>query len=333
MNRVLITGVAGMIGSHLLDALLEKNTYDVIGIDDLSYGKLANINHHVKSPNFKFYRVNVSDFETLKILTRDVDTIVHLAAVKKVGEADSSMDTLKVNERGTQNILEAARMWGCKVFFASTSDVYGMSPDLPFREDGDLLLGPSMIKRWSYSVSKLYSEQMAFAYYKDYGVPIVIVRYFGGFSPRSSFSWSGGHIPIFVDAILNDREVPIHGDGSQSRSMAYVDDLITGSVLAMENEKAIGEIFNLGNDEEMTVLDSAKLIHEVAETGKELKLKFVPMEEVFGKKYKDILRRRPDLSKAKRFLGYEPKTNMREAIKKIIDLRREELKSSSNRIS
>ena len=321
MEQVLITGVAGMIGSHLLDALLEKS-YKVIGIDNLSYGKLNNIRHHMDNPNFKFYRVNVSDFETLKILTRDVDMIVHLAAVKKVGEADSSMDTLKVNERGTENVLEAARMWGCKVFFASTSDVYGMSPDLPFREDGDLLLGPSMIKRWSYAVSKLYSEQMAFAYYKDFGVPIIIVRYFGGFSPRSSFSWSGGHIPIFVNAVLNGEEVPIHGDGSQSRSMAYVDDLIEGTVLALENDKAVGEIFNLGNDEEMTVLESAKLIHEVADTGTELKLKFIPMEDVFGKKYKDILRRKPDLTKAKTILGYEPRTDMREAIKKVIEHRR-----------
>lgn len=314
-----------MIGSHLLDALLEKGHYEVIGIDNLSYGKLDNISHQLNHDAFKYYRVDVKDFETLKILSRDIDTIVHLAAVKKVSEAESSMETLKTNEKGTENILEAARMWGCKVFFASTSDVYGMSPDLPFREDGDLLLGPSMIKRWSYAVSKLYSEQMAFAYFKDHGVPIVIVRYFGGFSPRSSFSWSGGHIPIFVDAVLNDREIPIHGDGTQSRSMAYVDDLVNGSILAMESENAVGEIFNLGNDEEMSVIDSAKLIHEVADTGKKLKLKFIPMEDVFGKKYKDILRRLPDLSKAKKYLGYEPTTTMRDAIEKIIEMRRSEL--------
>lgn len=329
MKRVLITGVAGMIGSHLLDALLENNKYIVIGIDNFSYGKKANISHHLQDPRFTFYRVDISDFETLKILTRDVDIIVHLAAVKKIGEADSSMDTLRVNEHGTRNILEVARMWGCKVFFASTSDVYGMSPDLPFREDGDLLLGPSMIKRWSYAVSKLYSEQMAFAYYKDYGVPIVVIRYFGGFSPRSSFSWSGGHIPIFVDAVLKDREVPIHGDGSQSRSMAYVDDLISGSLQAMENEKAVGEIINLGNDEELSVLESARLIHEIAETGLELKLKFIPMEEVFGKKYKDILRRRPDLTKAKRLLDYEPRITMREAIRKTIEVRRRDLETTA----
>jgi UDP-glucose 4-epimerase len=323
MIRALITGVAGMIGSHLLDYLMLQN-YEVIGIDNLSFGKLENVESHLDKDRFKFYRVDVGDFDTLKILSRDVDIIVHLAAVKKVGELDSSMDTLKVNVHGTENILEAARMWGSKVVFASTSDVYGMSPDLPFHEDGDLLLGPSMIKRWSYAVSKLYCEQMAFAYFKDYGIPVVVIRYFGGFSPRSSFSWSGGHIPIFVNQILNDEEVTIHGDGSQSRSMAYVDDLVEGTFAAMENEEALGEIINLGNDEEMSVIDTAHLIHKIADTGKEIKLKFIKMEEIFGQ-YKDIIRRKPDLSKAKKLLGYFPKTNMEEAIKKIIEHRRRDL--------
>lgn len=221
MKTVLITGVAGMIDSHLVDELL-KMDYEVVGIDNLSFGRMENIEHNLGNPGFKFYCVDILDFETLKILARDMDTIVHLAAVKKIAEADSSNSTLTVNGKGTENIFEIARMWNCKVIFASTSDVYGMSMDLPYREDGDLLLGPSMIKRWSYAVSKLYGEQLAFAYYKDYGVPMVILRYFGAFSPRANFSWSGGHIPIFVDAILRDEEVIIHGDGNQTRSMANI---------------------------------------------------------------------------------------------------------------
>jgi UDP-glucose 4-epimerase len=179
------------------------------------------------------------------------------------------------------------------------------------------LIGPSMIRRWNYAVSKLYGEQMAFAYYHDYGVPIVIVRYFGGFSARSSFAWSGGHIPIFIRNILNDEEVIIHGDGSQTRSMGFVTDLVNGTILAVENEKAIGEIINIGNDEEMSVLDSAKLIHHLANTGKELKIKFLPMQEVFGK-YKDILRRIPDLNKAKNLLGYVPQVKLSTAIEHTI---------------
>lgn len=323
MKRVLITGVAGMIGSHLLDYMILKN-YEIVGIDDLSFGKIENIQSHLDVERFKFYRVDVRDFETLKILSKDVDIIVHLAAVKKISELDSSMNTLKVNVTGTENIFEAARMWGCKVVFASTSDVYGMSSDLPFHEDGDLLLGPSMIKRWSYAVSKLHCEQMAFAYHKDYSVPIVILRYFGGFSPRSSFSWSGGHIPIFVDAILKDRELTIHGDGKQTRSMAYVDDVVEGTVLAMENDRAVGEVINIGNDEEMSVIDAAHLIHKIAGNRREIKLKYVEMAEVFGK-YKDIMRRQPDLTKARNLLGYAPKIPMEEAIRRTVEVRKREL--------
>jgi len=326
MKTVLITGVAGMIGSHLLDYMIEKE-YQIIGIDDFSFGKIENIQSNLGKDRFKFYRVDIRDYETLKILSKDVDIIVHLAAVKKVSELDSSMATLKVNVKGTENVFEAARMWGCKVIFASTSDVYGMSPDLPFREDGDLLLGPSMIKRWGYAVSKLYCEQMAFAYYKDYSVPVVILRYFGGFSPRSSFSWSGGHVPIFINAILNDQEVIIHGDGKQTRCMAYVDDIVEGTFLAIENEKAVGEVINLGNDEEMSVIDAALLIHKIASTGKELKLKYIKMEDIFGK-YKDILRRRPDLTKAQNLLGYKPKISIEEAIRRTVEHRKKEIKNN-----
>jgi UDP-glucose 4-epimerase len=326
MKKVLITGVAGMIGSHLLDHLIGRR-YEIIGMDNLSFGKLENFNGNMDKENFKFCHVDIADAETIKLLAKDIDIIIHLAAVKKISELDSSMDTLKVNVHGTENVLEAARIWGCKVVFASTSDVYGMSPNIPFREDGDLLLGPSMIKRWSYAVAKLHCEQMAFAYYKDYSVPIVVLRYFGGFSPRSSFSWSGGHIPIFVDAVLNDREVPIHGDGKQTRSMAYVDDLVEGTALAMESESAVGEVINLGNDEEMSVLETAHLIHKLAATGKELKLKYIPMEEIFGK-YKDIMRRVPDLTKAKKLLGYQPKISMEEAIMRIIKLRRADIREN-----
>jgi UDP-glucose 4-epimerase len=316
MKNILITGVAGMIGSHLLDEMLKLN-YNIIGIDNLSYGNHENISHNIDHPDFKFYNVDINDFETLKILGKDIDTIIHLAAYKKIGEKDLAMPTFKINCKGTENIFEVAKMWGSKVVFASTSDVYGMSPDLPLNEDGDLLLGPSMIKRWSYAVSKLYGEQLAFAYHHDYNVPIVVIRYFGGFSPRSSFAWSGGHVPIFIRAILEDKELIVHGDGSQTRSMGFVSDLVHGTILALESPKAIGEIINIGNDEELSIIDTANLIYDIAQTGNEKKIKFVPMSEVFGK-YKDIMRRIPDLRKAKELLGYEPKVKIENAIKETI---------------
>ncbi len=316
-KKILITGVAGMIGSHLLDECLAKK-YEVIGIDNLSFGKLENINHNFENPGFAFHEVDVCDFETLKVLSKGVDIILHLAAYKKISEKEKAMPTFLINGKGTENVLEVAKMCGCKVLFASTSDVYGMSNELPLKEDGDLLIGPSMIRRWNYAVSKLYGEQMAYAYYHDHKVPIVIIRYFGGFSPRSSFAWSGGHVPIFIRGILADEEIIVHGDGSQTRSMGFVNDLVEGTILAMESEKAIGEIINIGNDEELSVIDTAKLIHEVAQTGKELKVKFIPMSEVFGK-YKDIMRRIPDLTKAKQLLGYEPKYRLKDAIRVTIN--------------
>jgi UDP-glucose 4-epimerase len=312
-KRVLITGVAGMIGSHLAEDLLKRG-YSVTGIDDLSYGNLENLEQCTGSPEFKFYRVSILDAETLNILGKDADTIIHLAAVKKIGEKDISLPTLQVNTKGTENVLETAKMWGCKVVFASTSDVYGMSPDLPLNEDGDLLLGPSLIRRWSYAVSKLHGEQLSFAYMHDHKVPVVVIRYFGGFSPRSSFAWSGGHIPIFIRAILNDEEVVIHGDGLQTRSMGFVSDLVNGTVLALESQDAVGEIINIGNDEELSVVETARLIHKLSGSKNELKLKFIPLSEVFGK-YKDIQRRIPDLGKARRILGYEPKVKLEDAIR------------------
>jgi len=327
VKKIVVTGCAGMIGSHLVDELIRRDNVSVIGIDNLSFGRMENIEYALRSENFTFYRVDVLDIEAMKILCCGADIIVHLAAMKKSGEDDASLHTLRINSRGTENVFEIARMWRCKVVLASTSDVYGMAP-IPHAEDNDLVLGPSMIKRWAYAVSKLYDEQLAFAYYKDEKVPVIIVRYFGGFSPRSSFSWSGGHIPIFIDAILRDKPVTIHGDGTQTRSMADIRDLIRGTVSAIENEEAVGQIINLGNDEEMSVLDSARLIvdviNEETDLKRELKINFIPFSAVFGQ-YKDIMRRLPDLSKAKRLLNYEPRFRLREAVRTTVQIKYQEL--------
>lgn len=317
MKSVLITGVAGMIGSHLLDELLARS-YEVVGLDNLTFGKMENIEHNLKNKRFKFYKSDVLDSNELQKISKGIGIIVHLASLKKLSEKDSSFKDLIVNTKGTDNVFEVAKMNGAKVIFASTSDVYGMSDDLPFREDGDLLIGPPTAKRWAYAVSKLYGEQLAFAFYKEYNVPTVILRYFGAFSPRSNPSWSGGHIPIFLEAILNNREVIIHGDGKQTRSMGYIDDSIQGTILAIENTKAIGEIFNIGNDEEMSIIDSAYLIHKIANTGNRLKLKFIPYKNKFGT-YKDIKRRVPDLSKAKKILKFTPKISFEEGLRRTIE--------------
>ena len=316
MKKILITGVAGLIGSHLLDELLRMD-YQVVGVDNLSFGKIENIQMNLQDDRFTFHIGDILDLEMMEKLCIGVNTIVHLACVKKVSESASCMATLKVIGQGTDNILEIAKRFGCKVVLASTSDVYGMSSDLPFKEEGNLLLGPSNIKRWGYATAKLYSEQLAFTYYKDYAVPVVVLRYFGGFSARSCTLWSGGHIPIFIDAILKNEEIVIHGDGKQTRSMCYVDDLVKGTILAMKNENVVGEVINIGSDEEMSILDTAILIHQIADTEKKLKLKFVPMAEVFGD-YKEVSRRKPDLSKARSLLGYTQTVSLEDGLRKTI---------------
>lgn len=316
-NTILITGVAGMIGSHLSEELLKKGE-KVIGVDDLSFGKLENLKESFNFETFNFHKFNILDFEKLNLITDSVNIIVHLAANKKIGEKDSALPSITNNSKGIDNILIIAKEKNIKVIYASTSDVYGLNQNIPLKEDDDLLIGKSSVRRWNYAVSKLYGEQLAFAYYHDFKVPIVVLRYFGGFSQRSNFSWSGGHVPIFIQSILSNQEIIIHGDGSQTRSMGFVSDLVEGTILAMYSNQAIGEIFNIGNDEELSVLETAELIHEISDSKEPLKIKFVPIKEVFGE-YTEIQRRKPDLSKANKILGYAPKIKLREAIKLTIE--------------
>lgn len=323
MKKVLITGAAGMVGSYLSEELLKRG-YQITGIDNLSFGKKENLERCLNSDNFSFVAADVLDLEAIKKLSADMDIIIHLAALKKPYENDPTDMTLRVNADGTRNILEAARDRKIKVVFSSTSDVYGGSRDLPFREDGALSIGPSSVSRWSYAVSKLYAEQAAFSYYRDYGVPVVVLRYFGCFSMRSNLSWSGGHVPLFIDAVLKDEEIIVHGDGKQTRCMALVDDVVTGTILAMENERAVGEIFNIGSDEEINIADTAVLIHRLANTGREIKFKYKSITDVFGK-YKEIMRRVPDLSKSESILGFSLKFSFEQALKLTIDQRKKEL--------
>ncbi|MDO8525145.1 MAG: NAD-dependent epimerase/dehydratase family protein, partial [Candidatus Omnitrophota bacterium] len=279
-KKVLLTGAAGLIGSHLADELLKRG-YPVTGIDNLSVGTRNNIKHNFGKPNFKFIKCDILNVRALRRACRGAAIIIHMAAAKKIGEDGSAVRLLAVNVDGTRNVLEEARRHKAKVVFASTSDVYGLSGDIPFRESGNMVIGPPSAKRWAYAVSKMYGEQLAFAYHKEYNIPVVIIRYFGCFSPRASFSWSGGHIPIFIKAVLDDEQIVIHGDGTQTRSMGYVDDLVRGTLLAMESERAVGEIFNIGNDEEMSVIDSVRLVHKISGTGKKLRLRFVPFRKIF----------------------------------------------------
>jgi UDP-glucose 4-epimerase len=317
---ILITGAAGMIGSHLADRILAETEDHIIGLDDFSVGSAENIAHLANEPRFDFVEGNILDEKCLARLPR-CGLIFHLAAAKKIGEANPGVENLRINGIGSENVFKLALDHGAKVVFGSTSDCYGMSPDLPLRENGDSLIGPTMIKRWSYAVGKLYAEQLAFAYHKDHHLPIVILRYFGGFSERASFTWSSGHVPLFIDAVLRDEECVIHGDGAQTRSMTHVDNLVEGTWLAARHDAAVGEMINIGDDEEISVLECARIVHRLADTGRPLKTRFIPMSELFGQ-YKDIQRRKPDLGKAVNLLGYQPKLTFAEGLQRVIAERR-----------
>ena len=315
--KVFITGVAGMLGSHLSEILLSKN-FRVYGIDNLAVGRKSNIKSLLKNKNFTFIKGDINQKKNIFKFVKKVDIVVHLAAVKKVTELQPSYKTLITNVVATKIVLDAVKIYKKKLIFASTSDVYGISEKLPFNEKNNLIIGSSLAKRWSYAVSKIYCEHLCYCYHKDYKVNLTILRYFGGFSHKSSFSWSGGHIPQFIDKILKKKVIEIHGDGRQTRSMGHAIDLAYGTYLAIISKKINGEIINIGNDEEISVLDTLKIISKKMGTSmNKLKIKHVPQSKIFGN-YKDIRRRRPDIKLAKK-LGFKPKISLEKAIELVIN--------------
>ncbi|MGQ0811349.1 MAG: NAD-dependent epimerase/dehydratase family protein [Nitrospiraceae bacterium] len=315
--RVLVTGVAGFLGSHLLDRLIGAG-HRVIGIDNLSMGSLDNILVHLDNPAFHFFQRDVTEAATFEDISKGVDCVVHLAAFK-IPRYGNALDTLKINAKGCENVLELARRAGCKCVLASTSDVYGRNPKLPFSEDDDSVIGSSKIARWSYAVSKLFDEHMAFAYQEAYGVPVTILRFFGSYGPRQHLSWWGGPQAVFIDAILNDQEIPIHGDGLQTRSFTYVTDTVAGIYAAIIERGANGEILNIGSTHEITILELARTIKRLIGSPGQLKVKFVPYESFTAGKYEDVRRRVPDVSRSERILGVTAKVGLDEGLTQTIE--------------
>lgn len=315
-RKILVTGVAGFLGSHLLDKLIISG-HEVLGIDNLSMGKLENIEHHLTNKCFQFLEKDITQKSTFENLATDIDCIVHLAAFK-IPRYGKAIDTLKINYQGTENVLELAKELNCKCVLASTSDVYGRNPELPFSEESNSVIGSSKVARWSYAVSKLFDEHLAFAYQESYGFPVVLLRFFGSYGPRHHLSWWGEPQSVFIEQVLNDGEISIHGDGMQTRSFTFVNDTVAGIYAATVKQTANGEIFNIGNNQEVTILDLAKTIKRISDTPGELKLKFVPYESFTGKKYEDVMRRVPDSSKCESILGVKAQVSLEEGLSQTI---------------
>jgi len=313
--KVLVVGGAGFIGSHVCDILLNRG-YNVLCIDNLSSGCIENIRHNLGNPKFQFKKLDILEKDILFQEVDSIDVILHLAAYK-IPRYSSAMNTLILNTQGTINILELAKRRRAKVIIGSTSDVYGKSPQIPFKENNDLILGPSTSRRWAYAVSKLFDEHLAFAYQDEYSLEIVILRYFGTYGERQYLNWWGGPQGVFLEAIFKNQPVEIHGDGSQTRCFIYIKDAAEATVRAIERKEAIGEIINIGTEEEISILDLAKLMHKFSGVNTELKIKYVPYTS-FSKNYEDVKRRVPSIEKMKKILGYQPNVNLEEGLRRLI---------------
>lgn len=322
MKTALITGVAGFVGSNLAGELLLRR-YRVKGMDNLSQGNKGNIASILKNPDFSFYEADVRDANAVCDISKDVDCIAHLAAFK-IPRYGGASNTLTINTKGTENVLEAARRNKAKVLFSSTSDVYGKNPQLPFNENSDLLLGPTRIGRWAYAVSKIYDEHLCLAYGQEYGVSAAIVRYFGGYGPGQNLTWWGGPQSVFIDCALKKEPIPVHGDGRQTRSFIYVSDMVAGTIAAMEKEESIGEVFNIGNPQQIAIIELARMIWKMINDTEPI-IEFVPYKN-FARGYEDVPNRVPDITKAKEVLYFEPKVDLEDGLQRTIQWQRQFVK-------
>ncbi|HTG90891.1 MAG TPA: GDP-mannose 4,6-dehydratase [Vicinamibacterales bacterium] len=318
--RALITGGAGFIGSHLAEALLNAG-HDVDVIDNLSTGSIRNIGHLKPNPRFKYAIDTLTNEPLLAELVDRNDVIFHFAAavgVKLIVE--EPVHTIETNVHGTEVVLKHANKKKKKVVIASTSEVYGKSTDVPFREDADLVMGATVKHRWAYACSKAIDEFLALAYYKERGLPVIIVRFFNTVGPRQTGQY-GMVLPSFVRQALAGEPITVFGDGTQSRSFTYVGDVVECLLKLVNEPRAIGQVFNIGNMEEVTILRLAEIVKE--RTGSSSTIEFVPYDKAYEAGFEDMPRRVPHLGKVQNLVGYEPKVQLNEIITKVIEYFRE----------
>jgi UDP-glucose 4-epimerase len=312
--KALLTGGAGFIGSHLTDSLLERG-WTVTAVDNLSKGRRENIEHVLGRDDYEFVEMDCRELDRMLELGRGSDVVVNLAATK-IPRYGSALDNLTVNLLANRTALEVAHQSEAKFVLASTSDAYGKNPNIPFREDGDSVIGPSTTPRWSYGVTKLTDEHMTFAYQDEYHLPVTVLRYFGSYGERQYLNWWGGPQGVFLEAIAKGDPIEVHGDGSQTRCFTHIDDMVEATARAMERPEANGQIINIGNDEEISIRDLAELMHEISGVGGEPNIEYVAYES-FSRDYQDVLRRVPDLTKQREILGFEPRIGLEEGIRRL----------------
>ena len=314
--RALITGGAGFIGSHLAEALLGAG-HDVDVIDNLSTGSIRNIGHLKVNPRFKYMIDTLTNEPLLAELVDRNDVVFHFAAavgVKLIVE--EPVHTIETNVHGTEVVLKHANKKKKTVVIASTSEVYGKSTDVPFREDADLVMGATVKHRWAYACSKAIDEFLALAYYKERDLPIIIVRFFNTVGPRQTGQY-GMVLPSFVRQALAGEPITVFGDGTQSRSFTYVGDVVDCLLKLVQEPRAVGQVFNIGNKEEVSILQLAHIVKSL--TGSASAIEFVPYDKAYEAGFEDMPRRVPDLTKVSNLVGYEPKVQLNEIIVKVIE--------------
>jgi len=318
--KYFLTGGAGFIGSHLATALLERGD-SVVAYDDLSTGTASNLIHLTANPNFTFIEGSILDQEKMEPYLRECDHVLHFAAAVGVFTiVDKPLHSLLTNLEGTENVLELAAKYSLPFFLASTSEIYGKNSQVPLHEDSDRLLGSPLKARWSYSEAKAIDESMSYFYFDERGVRVRIARFFNTVGPKQVGHY-GMVVPRFVNAALAGETIKVYGEGTQSRAFCNVADAIRGVLLLLDSDKAIGDVFNIGNNEEISILELAQRV--VVLTNSTSKIEMIPYAEAYGSGFEDMQRRVPDISKMEREFGWKPQISIDQTIVELASILRE----------
>lgn len=314
-QRILITGGAGFIGSHLCESLLSTGNH-VTAIDDLSTGRIDNILPLTQHPNFSFVRESILNKQVLDQLCSRSDLVIHLAAavgVKLIVE--NPVRTIQTNVMGSEAILSAANRHGCKVMLASSSEVYGKGTRIPFSEGDDCLIGATTHSRWAYATSKAMDEFLGLAYHNQFNLPVVIMRFFNTIGPRQTGSY-GMVVPRFVRQALTNTSVEVYGNGMQTRCFADVHDVVRAIQMLIEEENAVGEVFNIGSTQEISIFQLAERIIKLSNSHS--KINFIPYEKAYAPGFEDMQRRVPNIDKLYNLTAFQPKFTLDDSLKGII---------------
>ncbi|MBP7049670.1 MAG: SDR family NAD(P)-dependent oxidoreductase [Phycisphaerae bacterium] len=314
--KALITGGAGFIGSHLAERLL-RNGSDVIVVDNLSTGRLANLDTFRHHGGFQFVKGDIRDVNLMQLLVSQCEVVFHLAAAVGVQLiADTPVHTIETNIAGTEVVLEAANKFGRKILLASSSEVYGKSEKIPFGEDDDFVLGSTAFSRWAYACSKAIDEFLGQAFHQQYGLGVVSARFFNTIGPRQTGRY-GMVVPRFVQWALKNEPIQIYGTGRQTRCFCYVEDLVDAVIALMDCDQAAGKVFNIGSSEEVTMEVLADRIIKI--TGSRSSKQFVPYEVAYGRPIEDLMRRVPNTERIRSAVGWQPKTTLDQTLRIIVE--------------